>query len=525
MTITKRQTAYLDRRGICPEVAAKLGLFSAIYDAGEKGAEFRETDDESTPWLAVPYVYEGKVFRIQGRNLKPGIAKKDRHRWSSIINDPSIESYDFEDDDGPSLIPFNADAIAACAAEKGTLIISEGDMDPLSAMTAGYPYAIGIPGASNAACLKPFLHHLRRIPRIVIASDADAAGDKLFGEICDLLGDVSNVMRVLYPDGADGEDLNHVLMTHGVDSVREVIDGAQFIPLDGEKGVYDLEDSPPLNPKFINSFGADMRRMIAFCDTHLSIVTGVPSSGKSRWVKSVVWALSREHGVKSSVAFFEDRAKRDTMRHLTAVHSDTDGYNFDREKEAEAWKWADQSIRFIDPDVVETDITIKWWLERAKRQANAYGCKFFVVDPWNYFVPDQQGESKTQEMARVSASLKAFRGFAIQYGVHVCLIAHPRKPDTFGRVTKMPEGHDIAGSGDFQRMCDLGITIGRDPQLKGVTNVKVWKVRDEPELGEFGNFSLLFNRSGRFGGVTAAELAEMRGDEDNVTEFSSYKRA
>jgi twinkle protein len=517
-TLSERHAAYLERRGICLEVATALGLFSADVQYVEREGEDRDVlvtptaNPESSPHLALPYEYDNKRLRCQVRDCRPNPRRK--HTWGKKLSTIAFDAYGLEDPT-PSHIPLNAADIDAAHAEKAPLIIVEGDMDLLTVKTVGAGYCCSIPGASFAKALSPWAEKLRALPKIILAIDDDEPGDKLYDDIVQVIGDAANVAFVEYPQGC--KDLNDVLRQEGAAIVKDVVAHAQYEPLEGQGTIDQVPRAKPYNEKDLRAFGPEFARLFSICDTHLSVVTGLPSSGKTTFLKAWIFALQVAFNVKTSVAMFEEDYERDTLEDFNAILANIkdsrDRHSLSgSEYEERAKEWTRHAAMFMwarKQDGVKLD----WWIERAKRHAIADGCKLFIVDPWNYFVKDN------------NRTLRTFKGFAEDYGVHVALIAHPRKPETFGKNTKMPSAHDIAGSGDFQRIADLIISLARDNELDGVTNGHVWKVRREPQLGRIGPFSMSLLPSGRYQYLSPAEVAEMRGNEDNVAEFSAYKRA
>lgn len=527
-TLSERHAAYLERRGICLEVATALGLFSAdvqyVAREAEEGRDVLVTPTEnpdSSPYLALPYEYAGKRLRCQVRDCRPNPRRK--HEWGKKLSTIAFDAYGLTDPT-PAHIPLNAGDIDAACDEKAPLIIVEGDMDLLTVKTVGAGYCCSIPGASFAKALSPWAEKLKTLPKIILAIDDDEPGDKLYDDIVQVIGDAANVAFVEYPKGC--KDLNDVLRQEGAAAVREVIAQSEYEPLDGQGTIDQVPRAKPYNEKDLRAFGPEFARLFSICDTHLSVVTGLPSSGKTTFLKGWIWALQVAFQVKTSVAMFEEDYERDTLEDFNAIlanikDSDERYTLSGSQYEERAKEWARHAAMFMwarKQDGVKLD----WWVERAKRHAIADKCKLFIVDPWNYFVKDNRHED---DMERTNRTLRTFKGFAEDYGVHVALIAHPRKPETFGKNTKMPSAHDIAGSGDFQRIADLIISLARDNEIDGVTNGHVWKVRREPQLGRIGPFSMSLLPSGRYQYLSPAEVAEMRGGEDNVAEFSAYKRA
>ena len=102
-------------------------------------------------------------------------------------------------------------------------------------------------------------------------------------------------------------------------------------------------------------------------------------------------------------------------------------------------------------------------------------CKMIVIDPWNELehLPEK-GESMTQY---INWALQQIRVWAERWDCHICVVAHPRKIGTDGRIF-VPSGYDIADSAAFVNKSSLGVTVfmdeGDDPHVK----LRVWKVRD-----------------------------------------------
>ena len=69
-----------------------------------------------------------------------------------------------------------------------------------------------------------------------------------------------------------------------------------------------------------------------------------------------------------------------------------------------------------------------------------------------------------------------------RWDCHICVVAHPRKIGTDGRIF-VPSGYDIADSAAFVNKPSLGLTVfmdeGDDPHVK----LRVWKVRDADLYG------------------------------------------
>jgi twinkle protein len=110
-------------------------------------------------------------------------------------------------------------------------------------------------------------------------------------------------------------------------------------------------------------------------------------------------------------------------------------------------------------------------------------CKVIVIDPWNELehLPEP-GESLT---SYINFALQQVRQWAEKYEVHICLVAHPKKLETFKGQPKAPMGYDVADSAAFFNKPALGFTVHQEKTSTGTPYVQLitWKVRDAQLYG------------------------------------------
>lgn len=150
------------------------------------------------------------------------------------------------------------DALSAlvqfCAPPKemDCVVITEGVIDALSALDAGF-FAVSLPsGARNTKKIAPALEALASaFDTVIVATDGDEAGDAAAAAIAETLYTVGKrqIGRVRYPGGR--KDLNEVLVGSGVEAVRELLDQAPlFLPTTAPASWLDppdalLHEEPP----------------------------------------------------------------------------------------------------------------------------------------------------------------------------------------------------------------------------------------------------------------------------------------
>lgn len=188
----------------------------------------------------------------------------------------------------------------------------------------------------------------------------------------------------------------------------------------------------------------------------LSVVTGIPGSGKTHlWAQ--IWAsIVGEYGFSAMIASFECPPKPYYHRYLREILSHCP----EREMTAHQIQQADEFINnhylfLIHPD--ETP-TLDYFLEMAAVAVDRYGVKVVQLDPWNRL--ESQREAKETEPEYVARCLRSLSVFAKDTGCHVQIVAHPAKRDPRRRDIP-PELEDISGAMHWWNMVDQGFVVHR----------------------------------------------------------------
>ena len=230
----------------------------------------------------------------------------------------------------------------------------------------------------------------------------------------------------------------------------------------------------------------------------IMVISGYPGTGKSSFEDFIILSLARQHGWKTAIFTPE---KYPTELHymelaeiLTATKFHKD--NMPKQMMQNAINWLGDNIYHIDG---EGGAAIDDILHVALQLKQRYGISVFALDPFNYVdLPMIAGANDTQKISDV---LKKIVAFAHQQHVFVIVVAHPKKPDDFGKTERAASLYDIAGSADFYNKCDYGIILNRDKE-RDLTFVNVLKIRFR-HLGQTGKCALKFDRkTGRFIGCT-----------------------
>lgn len=403
----------------------------------------------------------------------------------------------------PSRAPhsvFNHDILTDETIFDQPIIITEGELDALSVMQAGFPRVISVPDGwtetadlADGAKMKPLLEvepFLVKGPCVIVAADADAVGEAFTRAIAALL-DPLPVRHARWPDGC--KDPNDVLRQHDIGELVRCINGAKLIDPPGGP-ITGFSDLPPLSERRILRIGWDpFDKALAFEEGALSVCTGKPGFGKSTFVRWCAHHLIKNEHIRVGAMELENSIL--SMRdHLARLNSGRPWDALDDREQPELEAKLDASWRIAHRaptgDFVEN---MDWIQKRLHTLAVRDRCKFIYIDPWNEIEHVLvQGETMTNY---VNWALKSIRQWAERYDTHVCMVAHPKKPPG-GASKYIPDGYDIADSAAFANKPSLGFTVDQvdddeDPLHKHLKHVKivVWKVRDIQRYG-FGRNDL-----------------------------------
>lgn len=395
------------------------------------------------------------------------------------------------------LIPWRIDHIK----ETTECIITEGEMDALSFIVAGYDYVISVPNGAqkNLTYLDDFIEsHFENKSRIYIAADTDSKGLELRAELVRRFGE-EKCRIVTYGEGC--KDANELLLQQDAEALRQAIHEAQEVPLEGVFTASDVkEELLGLFEKGLQKGATldmgDLDDLLSLEVGRLMIVTGIPGDGKSEFLDEVAVHLSLKYDWRC--AWFSPENFPVTLHHPKLIEK-LIGKRFKKglmnslELDA-AIGYLSQNFFDILP---EEGYRVDTILEKAETLVRRKGIRVFILDPYNcleHQIPS--GQSETQY---ISEFLEKLRSFARRRQVLVILAAHPTKmkKDPMSGKFPVPTMYDISGSAAFFNKADFGIAIERD-RARGVTRVHVQKVKFR-HLGQPGIASFQYNTCcGRF---------------------------
>jgi len=380
------------------------------------------------------------------------------------------------------LIFYNIDGIK----DSDQAIIVEGEIDCLSVYQCGFKHVVSVPngaskGNQNLEYLDACIASFKGKTRIVIATDDDEAGMMLRNELSRRLGK-HRCLMVDYPEGC--KDFNEVLVAHGSEKVAEVVKSARPFPLEGIITVRDVSDR--LMDIYRNGFPrcdevgfVEFDKLLKFRRGELTVVTGIPNSGKSLFLDQICSRLASRHNWKFCVYSFENQP---VELHMTKIAAQFIGMPFYRSHEWAKMSRAeyDYALQFIENHFVfvnlsEIECTIDGILEKSIEILSAQGIDGVIIDPYNYL--EHKRPPGVNETEYISEFLSKVKRFCISYDVHVFIVAHPVKMQKDkDKKYMIPTLYDISGSSHWFNKSDNGVVVYRDDQTNAI-DVYVQKVR------------------------------------------------
>lgn len=363
------------------------------------------------------------------------------------------------------------------------IVITEGEIDCLSVIQAGFERTISVPdgwtaGGEKTESLFNVEERLRQSPWVVVAGDSDEAGASMPRAVANLLKG-HDVRCVTWPDGC--KDANDVLVKFGEGALAKCIVEAKRIDPPGGM-ITGFSDLPPLaDRRVLRLSDYPFRHVVALELGALSVWTGTPGSGKSTFLTWVAERITVEEQIRCGMLAFETHPF-DLRDQLSLIRTGNDFANLGPQGRENLLNDIDRRFRLVHVKLDgETQQHLGWLETMVHTLAVRDNCKLIIIDPWNELehLPEK-GENMT---SYINYATKFLRQLAERLDVHIALVAHPRKMPTEHAKPRAPNGYDIADSAAFFNKPSLGVTVHqvKYEDAEGVPHewveLHVWKVR------------------------------------------------
>lgn len=223
----------------------------------------------------------------------------------------------------------------------------------------------------------------------------------------------------------------------------------------------------------------------------LTIIGGIPSHGKSYFAEALAVNLAFLHNWP--IAMFSPEHRPHEMHVARFVQKFT-GRGFHKSSHNRVTKqqvkdtidWMHNRFIFLAPP----EYSMKSILAAAEQAWAHRGARVLLIDPWNTIEYQRVGNATVNE--HIGRALLGFKKYAQDRGIHIFIIAHPKKMERDKKTGEypVPRPYDIAESSLFYSMPDNIIAVWRkvdaaEDHIRNQIQVHVQKVKWE-SVGKIG---------------------------------------
>lgn len=390
------------------------------------------------------------------------------------------------------------------------LYITEGEMCMLSDIQIGFTNVSSLPfGAGNTDWIDVCWDKLQRFPEFILAFDGDEAGQKAIQEISRRLG----IEKCKTVDFGKYKDHNEVLINEGADKLKSILENKKEIKINGifygeemETGFNNIERMRSGLREYDRCSGGIRLG-------ELTVWSGFTGAGKSTILNQIKLA-ALEQGYKIGV-YSRELPQKQYMNNLGVSACSPEMINmvYDDFKEKDLpivkkdimnkiKKWLGRDFVFMEGETNFTDKEIIDYMEIIYKRD---GVKVFFIDNlMKIKLSKENGKWETQ-----ADFVDKLVNFAQYYGVHIHLVAHPKKPDGGGNVST----YDVAGAAEIVNTAHNVVFIQK---IDGKQQEKIFETTGERPNG------VLTMKKNRFDGDTDRPLF-LKFDYDSKRLYSEEK--
>lgn len=375
-------------------------------------------------------------------------------------------------DPGTKAILFGMDA---CSFSQ-PLVICEGQLDAMALYEAGVRNVVSVPsGCEDMSWIENCWDWLEKFKAIVLFGDSDDPGRRMVQQVARRLDESRCLIVEDYPSKPNGalcKDANEVLYYCGDMKLIEMVESAKEIPV---RGLLNLGAVIPVSLDDIPNIRTNIpmldKAIRGLREGSVSVWTGKPGHGKS--TLAGLFALQAVEQGKAACIYSGELSKEELQEwvNLQCAGSEHIGLRADHDgnpvpcisyaAQQRILDYYNEKIFLFDNEEVYEDETEEQAVRRVfKMAARRHGAKLFIVDNLMTALAESDEEFRDQKKF-----VGAMKKFARKYGVHVMIVAHPRKVKAGLHL----EGQDVAGNSAINNLADVTISMER-PNIKIIKN-------------------------------------------------------
>lgn len=333
------------------------------------------------------------------------------------------------------------------------LVITEGQIDSLSVVEAGYNNAVSVPTGCNGFTWLPHCWEwLQKFDSIIVFGDCEKGQVTLFDYLHARIGD--KVKCVDVEDYQGYKDANDILVKCGPDYVLQAINNARKHV---SKRLKSMSKVKSIDPSKLHTISTGIKEIDYFLGGGFKVgqvvlQTGERGNGKSTFASQCVCeALDQGNNCfmysgELPDFYVKNWIDRQLLGKAMPTQSEIDSVN----------KWYDDRLFIYDNGIIEEGKTEEEnILKTIEESIVMKDCKFILIDNLMTIVSEGDNES----LYRVQSSfVGALCKLAKKYNVVIMLIAHPRK-----RLQNNGDfrNDDVSGSADITNRVDVVMSYDR----------------------------------------------------------------
>lgn len=417
---------YMQSRGISEKVCTRYGI---------------TTKDDTKNILMFPFMDEkGELCFVKYRKTDFDKTKDNAKEWC-------------ERDCKPILF-----GMMQCNKDNKTLIMTEGQIDSLSVVEAGYENAISVPTGKNGFSWVPYCWDwLQSFDTLIVFGDYENNNITLLNDMSYRFQGL--VKHVRFEDYKDCKDANEILQKYGPEQVRQCIDNA--IPCE-VKEIKDITEVKKVNITALEHFSTGIYKLNkilgSFYFSQVILLTGERGKGKST-LASQFATMALKAGY--NVFFYSGELMDWYFRNWIDLQIAGDRYinnirnpygDFDYSVNGNIYPsieaWYSGRLKIYDNNIAQEDehSTLLETIEKAIKQ---YSCRVIFIDNLMTAMEDDISADLNRQQ---TTFVRKLTKIAKSFNVLIFLVAHPKKNQT-GKYNF--NNDDVSGSSNITNLVDV----------------------------------------------------------------------
>ena len=324
-------------------------------------------------------------------------------------------------------------------------------------------------------------HFLDSFDEIIVAFDADEAGQKAVAEMCDIF---AGKVRVMKFDTIIGKDANDYVKAGKTDELRKLHMNAKPFTPEGVLSSDELwERLSRERPEALGMYpwGPLNELTFGFRPTELITICAGSGLGKSSILREIVMHIKQTTDNKIGCLFMEESVERTAEGFMgvdlsSPIHLPTSPVKYGTPEYKDSFDRVFKDDRlFIMDASFDTGATVDQVVSRVRYMAKAMQCKVIILDHISILVSGGQYGDERRALDEIMTKL---RTLTQDTGIVLFAVSHLKRPDGKGHeegaVTSVAQ---LRGSASIAQLSDFVIGLERNGQAEDMTERNTTHIR------------------------------------------------